>query len=174
MKTLKGTAIYLRAIEPKDLDFLFEIENDEDLWEVSGTQTPYSKFVLKQYLEQAHIDIYQAKQLRLVVAKNQDDSPVGLIDLFDFDPQHKRVGMGIVITSENQGQGFAKESIELLINYCFSILQLHQIYANILEDNLKSINLFTQLGFDQIGIKKDWNFFKNNYKNEILLQLINR
>lgn len=174
MKILKGTTVYLRAIEPKDLDFLFEIENDEDLWEVSGTQTPYSKFVLKQYLEQAHLDIYQAKQLRLVIAKIEGDLPIGLIDLFDFDPQHKRVGMGIVITSENQGHGFAKESIELLINYCFNLLQIHQIYANILEDNLKSINLFTQLGFMKIGVKKDWNFYKNNYKNEILLQLINK
>lgn len=174
MKTLKGTSVYLRAIEPKDLDFLFEIENDEDLWEVSGTQTPYSKFVLKQYLEQAHLDIYQAKQLRLVIAKIDSNLPIGLIDLFDFDPQHKRVGMGIVITAENQGQGFAKESIELLVNYCFNLLQMHQIYCNILEDNTKSRTLFKQLGFVEIGLKKDWNFYKNNFKNEILLQRINK
>lgn len=174
MKILKGATVYLRAIEPKDLDFLFEIENDEDFWEVSGTQTPYSKFVLKQYLEQAHLDIYQAKQLRLVIAKIDGDLPIGLIDLFDFDPQHKRVGMGILIKAENQRHGFAKESIDLLINYCFSLLQIHQIYVNILEDNLKSLSLFTKLGFIKIGLKKDWNFYKNNYKNEILLQLINK
>lgn len=174
MKILKGTHIYLRAIESKDLDFLFKVENDEDLWEVSGTQTPYSKFVLKQYLEQAHLDIYQAKQLRLVIAKIKDDLPVGLIDLFDFDPQHHRAGMGIVITDSNRNKGFAKESVALLIDYCFTTLQLHQIYANILDDNLNSLALFKQQGFEIIGLKKDWIFNKNTFKNEILLQLLKK
>ena len=90
MNILKGKNIYLRALEPEDLDFLFVIENDKNLWEVSGTQIPFSRFILKQYLEQTHLDIYQAKQLRLVVSKNSEDLPIGLIDLFDFDPQHKR------------------------------------------------------------------------------------
>ena len=65
--TLKGKNIHLRALEPEDLDFLYEIENNESIWEVSNTQTPYSKWVLKNYLENAHQDIYEAKQLRLVI-----------------------------------------------------------------------------------------------------------
>ena len=48
--TLKGQNIHLRALEPEDLDFLYEIENNESIWEVSNTQTPYSKWVLKNYL----------------------------------------------------------------------------------------------------------------------------
>ncbi len=51
MKTLIGNSCYLRALEPEDLDFIYQIENDESLWEVSHTQTPYSKFLIKQYLE---------------------------------------------------------------------------------------------------------------------------
>ncbi|NQW37110.1 MAG: GNAT family N-acetyltransferase [Flavobacteriales bacterium] len=174
MDILKGENIYLRALEPEDLDFLFAIENDENLWEVSGTQMPFSKFILKQYLEQAHLDIYQAKQLRLVISKKNEDLPIGLIDLFDFDPQHKRAGIGIVITENNQGQGFAKDALETLIKYCFSTLQLHQIYANILEDNHKSISLFTQQGFEKVGLKKDWVSYQNTFKNEVLFQLINK
>ena len=65
MQTLQGKHISLRALEPEDLEFLFQIENNESFWEVSHTQTPFSKFLLKQYLENAHLDIYEAKQLRL-------------------------------------------------------------------------------------------------------------
>ena len=50
MIRLKGNHIYLRALEPEDLDFIYAIENDEDLWELSNTQTPYSKYLIKQYL----------------------------------------------------------------------------------------------------------------------------
>ena len=86
MVTLQGKNIYLRALEPEDLEFVYAIENDESIWEVSNTQTPYSRFLIRQYLENAHQDIYEAKQLRLVICKNQDTEAIGLIDLFDFDP----------------------------------------------------------------------------------------
>ena len=41
MKTLQGNTITLRALEPEDLEFLFETENDESFWEVSHTQAPF-------------------------------------------------------------------------------------------------------------------------------------
>jgi diamine N-acetyltransferase len=53
---------------------------------------------VKQYLENAHQDIYEAKQLRLAICQDQDFPALGLIDLFDFDPKNNRAGVGIVIT----------------------------------------------------------------------------
>src|SRR6478752_4930353 len=101
MITLQGNTIYLRALEPEDLDFVHSIENDESVWEFSNTQTPYSKFLIRQYLENAHQDIYEAKQLRLAICKNATFKAIGLIDLFDFDPKNKRAGVGIII--QNSG-----------------------------------------------------------------------
>ena len=100
MITLKGNTVYLRALEPEDLEFVYAIENDESIWEISNTQTPYSRFLIRQYLENAQQDIYEAKQLRLAICKNENDEVVGLIDLFDFDPRNKRAGVGIVIQKE--------------------------------------------------------------------------
>lgn len=102
MKTLKGNTIYLRALEPEDLNFLYAIENNESFWEVSHTQTPFSKLILKQYLENAHLDIYEAKQLRLMIVESNSDLPIGMIDLFDYNPQHKRAGLGILIHPDFQ------------------------------------------------------------------------
>jgi len=89
MLTLKGEHIYLRALEPEDLEFIHQIENDETIWEISNTITPYSKYLIKQYLENAHKDIYEVKQLRLVIC-NDADTAIGMIDLFDFDIKNKR------------------------------------------------------------------------------------
>jgi len=173
MQTLVGNHIRLRALEPEDLEFLFQIENNELFWEVSSTQTPFSRFLLKNYIKNSHLDIYEAKQLRLVIEDTQLLKPVGMIDLFDFNPQHKRAGIGIVIHQNYQKKGFASEALELLINYSFLHLQLHQLYANITNDNIKSLQLFSKHHFKQIGIKKDWIFSKGIYKDEILFQLIN-
>lgn len=173
MVTLKGEHIYLRALEPEDLEFVHAIENDESVWEISNTETPYSKYLIKQYLEQAHKDIYQVKQLRLVIS-DYNENALGLIDVFDFDFKNKRAGIGILIRNpENRNKGIGFEALKLLTNYCFMHLNLHQLYCNIAEDNNVSIKLFTNLGFKQIGLKKDWNLINQTYKNEYLFQLIN-
>lgn len=174
MVTLKGKNIYLRALEPEDLEFIYAIENDESIWEVSNTQTPYSRFLIRQYLENAHQDIYEAKQLRLVICKNQDFEAIGLIDLFDFDPRNNRAGVGILIKdSENRNSGIGSEALDLLIHYSFTTLNLHQLYANIDLENEVSLALFTNFGFQNIGIKKQWNLINGRYKDEALFQLIN-
>lgn len=174
MITLKGTNIYLRALEPEDLEFVYAIENNESVWEVSNTQTPYSRFLIKQYLENAHQDIYEAKQLRLAICLNNSQEAIGLIDLFDFDPKNNRAGVGLVIADlASRNKGIGSEALELVINYSFQQLQLHQLYANIGSDNEISLQLFTKFGFQKIGIKKDWNKINNSYEDEILYQLIN-
>lgn len=173
MRTLKGKRIYLRALEPEDLSFLYKIENDETIWELSQTQTPYSQFILKQYLANAHQDIFEAKQLRLVIS-DYDDKALGLIDLFDFDFKNRRAGVGILVYEPgDRQQGYGSEALQLLIDYSFTHLNLHQIYCNISEENEASIKLFENLGFEKVGVKKDWIYDNKTYKNEYLFQLIN-
>jgi diamine N-acetyltransferase len=175
MITLKGDNIYIRALEPNDLEFIYAIENEQTIWEVSNTQTPYSRFLVKQYLENAHQDIYEAKQLRLAICQDRDFPALGLIDLFDFDPKNNRAGVGIVINSnDNRNQNIGSEALVLLIQYAFYHLNLHQLYANIGTENEASKALFTKFGFKCIGIKKDWNLVNGTYKDEAVFQLINQ
>ncbi len=169
---LKKDNIKLRALEPTDLDFLFQTENNTAFWEVSSTQTPFSKYILSQYIANAHQDIYQAKQLRLII--EYKNISIGMIDLFDFNPQHKRAGIGILILEKFQGKGYAKTALHIFISYCFKILNLHQLYANITADNQASIRLFTTANFKKIGTKKDWTYAKKGYKDELLFQLLNK
>ena len=173
MITLKGDNIFLRALEPSDLDFLYELENEESLWIVGNTITPYSRFILKEYIANSYRDIYEVKQLRLVICKTEDEGPIGLIDLFDFDPKNKRIAVGIVIFLDKDKQkGFASESLNLISNYAFERLNVHQIYAGITEDNLGSIRLFENAGYKRNGIKKDWTFSEEGFKDEYFYQLI--
>lgn len=174
MQTLKGNLVKLRALEPEDLQFIFDTENDEKHWEVSATQAPYSKYILKNYLKNTHLDIYEVKQQRLVIADIISDHPVGMIDLFEFDPQHKRAGVGVLILEQHQEKGFAQESLKLLISYAFHYLNLHQLFANITTDNRKSISLFEKLNFTCAGVKKDWIYSNKEYKDEALYQLIHK
>ena len=166
---LKGENIQLRALEPSDLETLYQWENDTNIWKVSQTIAPFSKHVLTQYLANAHLDIFTSKQLRLIIEK--EGRSIGTIDLFDFEPTHQRAGVGIWIADKGDRQkGYAKEALQLLIDYAFKQLQLKQIYCNISSANKASINLFSGLDFMLVGVKKDWNKTQEGWDDELLFQ----
>ncbi len=164
--------INLRSIEPTDIDILYEWENHVALWQLSNTHQPFSKYILKSFIDNSTNDIFVDKSLRLIIT-NKADIAIGTIDLFDFDPFHLRAGVGVLIADiENRGNGYANESLTLLIKYATEILQLNQLYCNINADNVESIKLFIRNGFEITGNKKEWNKTKEGYLDELFLQLI--
>lgn len=170
---LIGKKIKLRALEPIDLDVIYEWENDSSIWMFSNTFTPFSRYTLKKYLLNSHKDIYSIKQMRLIIEIIESTKAIGCIDLFDFDPHNLRAGIGILIGEKNERKkGYASEALELLINYSFTTLNLHQLYCNILSDNEHSMDLFKKHNFQIAGLKKDWVFSDKKWYNEYLLQLI--
>ncbi|MFM7022404.1 MAG: GNAT family N-acetyltransferase [Flavobacteriales bacterium] len=171
---LKSDKITLRAIEPRDLNILFNWENNTKYWVLSNTLVPFSKNILSKYLENAHLDIYEAKQLRMVIQTTEESKPIGLIDLFEFDPFHLRAGVGILIADDREhGKGYGSEALKILINYSFQHLQLKQLYCNITHDNQASIHLFEKAGFQLIGSKKAWLKTSQGWKDELSYQLMN-
>jgi len=167
-----GKNIKLRALEPSDADLLYQWENDHKLWTISNTLAPISRFVLEQYILNSQLDIYQTRQLRLMIDNNTDD-PIGTVDLFDFEPAHRRLGIGIYILEKERNKGIASEALDLLIAYCFNTLMVKQIFCNITPDNTNSIALFEKKGFRLIGNKKSWLLINNTWTDEYLYQLIN-
>ncbi|HEY5469870.1 MAG TPA: GNAT family N-acetyltransferase [Bacteroidales bacterium] len=171
---MKYDKIRLRALEPEDLELLYEWENNNSFWAISNTVSPFSKYTLKRYIENSHKNIYEIGQLRLMIDHIEDKISIGTIDLFDFDPFHKRAGLGILIANEAyRRKGYASMSLTCLIAYCFKTLQLHQLYCNILSNNCESMDLFRKQGFVQTGIKKDWIKTSDAYLDEFTFQLIN-
>ena len=162
-------------MEPEDLEMLYEWENNESYWTISNTISPFSKYTLKRYLENSHKNIYESGQLRLMIEHIHDKVTMGTIDIFDFDPFHRRAGLGILIANEAyRRKGYGAMALTGLIEYCFKTLQLHQLYCNILANNTESMDLFKKLGFVQAGIKKAWIKTTDGYLDEYLFQLIKK
>ncbi len=173
MDILQNDTVRLRAIEMQDIGLIYAWENDTEIWQVSNTITPFSRYVIKRYIENAHLDIYQAKQLRLMIDDRKAKKTIGTIDIFDFDPFHNRAGVGMLIAEkEYRRKGYASQSLELLINYAFKVLNLHQLYCNIPDNNKASLSLFQKHGFEIIGLKKEWLKTSAGYINEYMLQLL--
>lgn len=166
---LAGEKIRLRALEPSDLDLLYQWENDTENWPVTNTFIPFSKETLKQYIASVK-DIFADKQFRFVI-ETKEHTPVGLIDFFDFEPFHLRAGIGILIAGkDDREKGYASESLKLAKRYAKDTLGLKMLFCNVVENNEASLHLFRNNGFDFCGIKKAW-FRKNDrWENELMMQ----
>ncbi len=174
MISLKGKTVKLRAVEPSDSELIWEWENNEANWQLSNTLTPFSKHTIDIYVETADRDIFENKQLRLMIDELESKKTVGSIDLFSFDPYQLRAGVGILVQNmQDRHKGFAKESLGLLIDYCKDYLALNQLYCNISKSNTASISLFESCGFRNTGIKKDWQRISyNTWEDVLFYQLI--
>ncbi|MDL2212679.1 GNAT family N-acetyltransferase [Bacteroides sp. OttesenSCG-928-D19] len=169
---LENDNIYLRAVEPLDLDVVYEMENHPDLWEVSSFTVPYSRYLLKEYITQSSNDIYVDKQLRLMIVRKEDNRTLGIIDVTDFVPLHGRGSVGVAIHEQYREKGYATDALSLLCEYAFNYLHLKQLYVHIPADNHASIRLFSSCGFLQTGLLKEWLHVNGGYKDVVFMQRI--
>lgn len=172
---IKNDEVLLRAVEPGDVELLYDWENRMELWPVSNTLTPFSKVQLARYVKNAALDVFQTKQLRLMIdALQLQEKPltVGMIDLFDFDPFHNRAGVGIMVNSQWRGKGMAGSALRLFMEYAFKTLGLHLLYCHISASNAASIKLFESAGFQVVGAKKEWLKTSSGYEDEWMFQCL--
>ncbi|MBQ8760674.1 MAG: GNAT family N-acetyltransferase [Bacteroidales bacterium] len=165
--------IIIRAAEPIDAELIYEWENDQSIWRVSETYMPYSMYQIEQFLFNNN-DLFANRQVRFIIETKKDNEKIGCIDIYDFDPIHQRAGIGILLQENYRKRGHAKESLGLIIDYCFNVLMLKQVYCLIDSLNEDSLNLFKKTGFVQCGYRKEWIRTPDGFIDEIELQYINK
>lgn len=161
--------VILRAIEPEDLDLLYRIENDVNLWNVGITNVPYSRYALYDYIANASGDIYTDHQVRLII-ENAENQVVGIADIVNFDASNRRAEIGLVIEQPFRGQGYGFSAMQALAKYALEVLHLHQLYAVIDVRNETCLKLFRQLGYHESSSLKDWLFDGHEYRDAIVMQ----
>jgi diamine N-acetyltransferase len=164
--------LILRAVEPVDVNFIFDLENDRQNWKVSNTLMPFSRYAIEQYALSVDADPFAQKQLRLIIDLSETNESIGCVDLFEIDPVNRRAGIGIILLEAYRHKGHAGKVIQQIVDYSKNVLNFHQLYCNISSANDASIFLFEKAGFVKCGIKKDWCLTGNEWGDEFMFQLM--
>lgn len=171
MVNIQNSIIRLRELEPEDIDFLYNTENDTSLWKISNTTKPFSKYILNEYIKSSHNDIFTSKQQRFIIETIKDNKVVGMIDLFNYDPIHLRAEVGINVIVSEQRKNYAENALSLLKKFSIDILRLNQIYCNISSNNIASIKLFEKCDYKYSGKKEQWLNTPDGFKDVSFYQL---
>lgn len=169
---IEGTICRLRALEPNDLGIMYEWENDTQVWRASGTVAPFSRHLLSRLIDEQQFDIYATRQMRLVIEDMASGEVVGAVDLFEFDPQNRRAGVGIIITPPYRRRGFATDALLAVERYTSQVLHMHQLWCSVAADNEPSLKLFHRTGYTECGRRREWLLSSSGNIDEILMQKI--
>ena len=151
----QAQGISLRALEPDDLAFLFQLENDPELWAASEVlPAPVSRHALREYLRHAAASLAEAGQMRLIISL-PDGRAVGTLDFYDYSALHQRAGVGIAVLRPARRHGYAQAALAQLLPYARQ-LRLHQLYCTVAATNQASIRLFKKAGFRRVGVRHEW------------------
>lgn len=164
---MQSSSIRLRAVEPEDLDFMYLIENDTQLWKYGASNVPFSRFALRNFIEQTTNNLSRDGQLRLTI-EHSSGFPIGFIDLENYDAVHNRAEVGIVVSPEWQNQGVAGDALSLLMQYASDILHVHLLYAYVCRDNKPALRLFGNAGFMDSGVLPQWIRLASAYSDVIV------
>ena len=169
---IEGMACRLRALEIEDIEAMYGWENDTEVWRVSGSVAPFSRNVLRRLIDEQQFDIYATRQMRLVIECATSGEAVGAVDLFEFDPHHRRAGVGIIVAPPYRRQGYALDALLTLERYAKEVLMLHQLWCSAGADNKASLSLFAKAGYAECGRRREWILSTDGATDEVLMQKI--
>ncbi len=171
-KIISNDIVTLRSLEPTDLEALYKWENDSWLWTVSNIIAPSPKSYLWQYLQNYDSDIFNTRQLRLMITLTETGEAVGTVDLTNFDPFNNRAELGIMVDKAHEGKGIGDEALKLTIGYVRDYLGLFQLYALVPVSNAVCASLLKKHGFTTAGLLKKWINHGTEIHDVEMMQLI--
>lgn len=161
----------LRALEPEDIDALYDWENLSDYWREGCTLAPYSRLNMHRYIEGYVADPFHTGELRLMAELTAEHLPVGLLDLYDVEVRHRRAFVGIIVSPVHQRKGYGTRSLRLMSQYCAAHLGLIQLLAVVPADNEASLALFRGAGYKPLVRLPSYLATPGGFADALLLHL---
>ena len=133
---LKGSLVYLRALEEKDLHGnYFQWLNDEDVCRHNSHAVfPNTESGMKDFLESQH---NSKNKIVLAIVDIQTDKHIGNISLQNVDWVSRTAEYAILMGEKKYwGKGYSTEASLIICDYGFTKLNLNRIYCGTSEVNI--------------------------------------
>lgn len=168
---LSNQMIKLRAFEPRDAQFLHLWENEEESWASNNTLNPLSFRFIEDYICESSHSIITKGEMSLVIERQVDQEPIGYVQLNNYDPIGRKMGLGLYVIPSCRRMGVAHQTLKLVQSYAFSKLGLRMLYADVLASNTACCALFENLKYKHTATLAEWYWLDGAYHDLRYYQL---
>jgi RimJ/RimL family protein N-acetyltransferase len=171
----RGTRVYLRTLQPDDLDYLSDWSEDPVIERLVGSEflnaykTVYDKD--PSFYDAVLLD---TAQVVLVVEANRGwDKPIGLARLFNIHLLEGYCFLEVMLTDPRAiRRGFGVEAGKLISYYGVDVLGLRRIEAKVYEYNRLSANSLRRNGFQQEGLLRKAGYQEGQYWDVLVFGIL--
>lgn len=153
---LKGKNLYLSEIGKKDMEYIYKWFSDREFLKFYDYYPPVPK--TKEYVDKIFTDyVNNEESIVFGIKLLKNGQIIGLAGYDDIIKENKVATLFIGIGNKDlRGKGYGKEALKILIDYGFSIMDLHKIQLNVLEFNKGAIALYEKVGFVKEGVYREF------------------
>lgn len=174
--TIKGSNIEIRVLDPGDAEAVleFHLRNREFLksFEPSRDESFYTLESQKRTLIESYKQFLSGSGINFGIYKK--DKLIGKIRISNIVMGvFKNAFIGYSIDEKEQGKGYMKEAVRIVIVYSFKELELHRIEASTLIDNERSQGVLRRCGFEELGISKKYLYINGEWRDHMVFYKVN-
>ena len=112
----------------------------------------------KSEIEEAHAEYKQQTGINWAVTTKENDKVLGAFAFHYWNKYHRRTEAGFDLSRAYWGQGIATESLQAILQFGFSQMNLNHIYAGTIADNHESVRLLERVGFHRDGTRRKFSW----------------
>jgi ribosomal-protein-alanine N-acetyltransferase len=149
--------VVLRALEPKDVEYLYHYRNDWDvIRHLGGFSAGYSRANLEDWIKR-HSN--RDDEIVWTIADPATDQCIGHVGLYQIDSRIRKGQFAILIGDKAfWGRGFGTRVTQAVVSWAFTQLNLHKVGLQVLTNNERAIHIYESLGFRPEGVLRDEQF----------------
>lgn len=172
---IDGDRILLRPPREEDIDDLYQHARDPGLRQyMRDFPDPYRREHAEEFVERVRIQMAQGERLTFGIILQEAERPlIGVIGVSDLDLEHDRNGsVGYWVAKPYWRQGFATEALDLVLEFCFTELDLVRVWARVLEPNTASAELLEKVGFKREGRLRNHLYHEGDWVDDLRYGLL--
>ncbi|GGG78715.1 GNAT family N-acetyltransferase [Paenibacillus radicis (ex Gao et al. 2016)] len=149
---LQSNVLLLKKIEDHHLDEVFEIYNNDTVFEYCGIIPKHNKDTVKNMI--GHFERDYNKQSRVkwgIFVVAEPERLLGIIEAMDFNQKVNAVTIGYFLSEAQWGKGIATEALKILLQFLFDDVNVNRIQAEVMPANENSKKVLLKNGFIKEG-----------------------
>jgi RimJ/RimL family protein N-acetyltransferase len=150
---IPGKRVNLWALEKADLVKNYTWANDPEIIKLTGINPiPRSSWEVEKWYD----SVLSQNDTHVYAIKLSTGTYIGNVNIFNIDWISRNGEVGIFIgEKEYRNNGYASETMKLLLRHYFEDIGFHRIYARVLAYNKNAQKLFESCGFQKEGVEKE-------------------
>lgn len=163
---LVGRKVTLRPGLDSDIYYLIKWYNDSELNRLAGWS---SSKVTQDKLRYNIAKSFGYDPMNLMI-DNEEGTPIGTIQLYDFNEQDKNCKLGIRIGDRDYwSKGYGEDAVKTLLEYAFFTIDIFRVTLKVYEYNERAVNCYLKCGFCCEGRTRQSAYIDGKYYDEIIM-----